>query len=163
MAGVPKWDWPGEGRLTRACVVCAADMTSHHHAATICSPECRKVRQRAHRSRWGMKNRERISAAGRKYREANSDRYSEYQYLRRYGLTFPEVEALWNAQGGLCGICHQAIRLRGEKGRDKAVVDHCHATGEVRGLLCTPCNLMIGYASDNPETLRLAISYLVAV
>lgn len=113
-----------------------------------------------HRSNWGMKNRQRLSDAGRAYREANSDRYSEYQYVRRYGITFAEVESLWNKQQKRCAICGQWIRLRGEKGRDKAVVDHCHATLVVRGLLCTPCNLMIGYANDSTETLRLAVNYL---
>jgi len=107
-----------------------------------------------------MRNRAHVSAAGRAYREANSDRYSEYQYQRRYGLSFGEVESLFESQNGRCAICAQEIRLRGPKGRDKVVVDHDHATGQVRGLLCTPCNLMIGYANDKPACLQSAISYL---
>lgn len=40
------------------------------------------------------------------------------------------------------------------------VIDHCHATGEVRGFLCNPCNKMLGFARDNPEVMRAAAGYL---
>lgn len=40
------------------------------------------------------------------------------------------------------------------------VIDHCHATGNVRGLLCMACNSMLGYAKDNIQTLSSAIQYL---
>ena len=150
------------GSQRKACAVCSGSMRHRATSAVTCSDSCRKVRARLHRANWGMRNRDRLSDAGRAYREANADRYAEYQYKRRYGLTFSEVEGLWEAQGKACAICRDPLRLRGEKGRDKVVVDHCHDTGAVRGLLCTPCNLMIGYANDRPETLSLAIQYLGA-
>ena len=40
------------------------------------------------------------------------------------------------------------------------VVDHCHDTNRVRGLLCTNCNVAIGHMKDDVERLRAAISYL---
>jgi hypothetical protein len=42
-----------------------------------------------------------------------------------------------------------------------AVVDHCHSTGQIRGLLHDLCNRVIGMLGDNPETLRLASEYLL--
>ena len=39
-------------------------------------------------------------------------------------------------------------------------VDHCHVTGNVRGLLCRACNLALGQFEDNIKTLNKAIKYL---
>ena len=50
-----------------------------------------------------------------------------------------------------CPICNSEELL---------VIDHDHSTGEVRGLICEPCNLMLGHAKDNKVTLLNAIAYL---
>jgi hypothetical protein len=42
----------------------------------------------------------------------------------------------------------------------RAVVDHCHLTGRVRGFLCDRCNRAIGFFKDSPELLQKAIEYL---
>lgn len=52
-----------------------------------------------------------------------------------YGLTHEQYEAMLVAQGGQCAICRQAF-----KSTRLTHVDHCHATGKVRGLLCIRCN-----------------------
>jgi hypothetical protein len=54
-------------------------------------------------------------------------------------------------QGGLCIIC---------KTHNAEVVDHCHSTGVVRGILCKQCNSLLGYAYDNTSILKEAIVYL---
>ena len=58
------------------------------------------------------------------------------------------------AQEGLCLICQKQPTKRG------LFVDHDHATGRVRGLLCHRCNLVLGHAQDNTEVLLSAITYL---
>lgn len=73
---------------------------------------------------------------------------------RKYGLTPDEFADMLADQGGTCGICLQPPDERG------LVVDHCHLTGHVRGLLCNNCNSLLGMAGDNVETLRAAIRYL---
>ena len=40
------------------------------------------------------------------------------------------------------------------------VVDHDHETGDVRGVLCNPCNIILGKAKDNPDILKNAANYL---
>ena len=40
------------------------------------------------------------------------------------------------------------------------MIDHNHDTGEVRGVLCSACNSLIGYAKDSIETLEEAVRYL---
>ena len=53
----------------------------------------------------------------------------------------------------ICGISEE------ELGR-KLDVDHCHASGKVRGVLCNPCNMMLGHAKDNAKLLKAAAQYL---
>ena len=61
-------------------------------------------------------------------------------------------------QGASCAICKSTEPCMKNAGR--LYVDHCHETGEVRGLLCFRCNTMLGNAGDSPEVLRLAAEYL---
>lgn len=59
-------------------------------------------------------------------------------------------------QEGRCGICGGLPDGKWER----LAVDHDHATNQVRGLLCTNCNLILGNAQDNTEILERAINYL---
>jgi hypothetical protein len=69
-----------------------------------------------------------------------------------YGITIADYMAMAEAQGNRCAICQNI-------GLDLAV-DHCHKSDKVRGLLCIPCNSILGYAKDNEQILQLAINYL---
>lgn len=72
-------------------------------------------------------------------------------YKKNYGLTLEDFNRMETAQQGLCKICKRKAPL---------VVDHCHQTGKVRGLLCNLCNLGLGGFQDNTEALTQAILYL---
>lgn len=61
------------------------------------------------------------------------------------------------AQKGRCAIC--GTTNPGYKHK-KFALDHCHATGNVRGLLCFQCNNAIGQFRDDPELVELALAYL---
>jgi hypothetical protein len=78
--------------------------------------------------------------------------------LRHYSLTLSDYDRMKSAQGGKCAICG----AEDSRGRGDLHVDHCHATGSVRGLLCTSCNNGLGRFRDSPELLRAAIEYLAA-
>lgn len=80
-------------------------------------------------------------------------------YNRRYlyGLEPGQYDAMLAAQDGRCAIC----RTDAPGGRGSWHVDHEHATGRVRGLLCHRCNLMLGNAQDDPARLRAAVEYLI--
>lgn len=81
------------------------------------------------------------------------DRY----ILKKMGMTVEEYKVLNEHQKGLCAICHKPNTFRG---RRRLVFDHCHTTGKFRGLICHHCNLILGSAKDNPETLIAAAEYL---
>lgn len=74
----------------------------------------------------------------------------------KYGLTVWEYEALLDAQEHRCAGCNK----RFGHGRP-AVIDHSHDTWEVRGLLCSPCNTLIGYLHDDADLLRRLTNHLL--
>jgi len=60
-------------------------------------------------------------------------------YLRRtYGISQAVYDQMLAEQGGVCAIC------RHTEGDKPLAVDHSHKTGQVRGLLCTVCNVQVG-------------------
>lgn len=79
-----------------------------------------------------------------------------------YGIT-PEIHAAMLAeQGGKCAICGEDEKSQHWRNGTpfRLSVDHCHATGKVRGLLCQRCNRAIGLFGDSSDLLRKAIGYL---
>lgn len=72
---------------------------------------------------------------------------------RRLGLTKTAYQSILESQGGGCKICGSVPDAR-------LAVDHCHETGNFRGLLCSHCNVALGLFGDNPERLRRAAKYL---
>ncbi len=77
-------------------------------------------------------------------------------YKQRYGLTSPQVKELLDSQLNLCGLCNKPLTL----GKYKGVVDHCHTTGRIRGILCHDCNVAIGYIENSKIRLGLLKDYL---
>jgi hypothetical protein len=74
-----------------------------------------------------------------------------YHLTRRYGITAAEADHMLRKQGGVCAICRVA---------PAAHVDHDHATGAVRALLCFNCNGGLGQFKDDPDVLRAAAEYV---
>ncbi len=65
-------------------------------------------------------------------------------------------------QNGVCALCRKA-ETSTYKGRIRQfAIDHDHATGKVRGLLCSTCNIGIGHLQDSPALLEAAAAYLRA-
>lgn len=73
--------------------------------------------------------------------------------LRRHGLTHEEYDAKVLAQGNWCAMCGDE-----QKCGDRLFVDHHHATGQRRALLCHDCNIMI--ARESVEIFAAGIEYL---
>jgi len=95
---------------------------------------------------------------GRKwYHDHGGKRIKKSYELKRYGMSIEEFELLLESQNSKCAICEKGF---GEGRREGACVDHCHETGNVRGLLCFLCNVSIGGFRDDPETVMKAAAYL---
>lgn len=81
---------------------------------------------------------------------------------RTYGIREADYWTMHRAQGGVCAICSQPeSKISNMNGKViRLCVDHCHASGAVRALLCADCNLLLGRASDDPDRLRRMADYL---
>lgn len=81
---------------------------------------------------------------------------------KRYGMSNDAYQTLLLKQNSCCAVCSIHIsEHQTKKGADKNfAVDHCHQTGNIRGLLCYKCNLGLGYFNDNPRLLEQATVYL---
>lgn len=103
------------------------------------------------------KNKDRITARQRAYKKKwyseKKEKHADYMRRWTYGLSAEAFSALVAAQGGACAIC-------GSVPTKSLCVDHCHTTGQVRGLLCFQCNAAIGLLKDSAEALRAAAVYL---
>ncbi len=78
----------------------------------------------------------------------------------RYGLTPECYDKMLKKQRGVCAICGKAPDPNGVKAASRLHVDHDHATGAVRSLLCNRCNQGVGYFLDDPDLLRKAARYI---
>ena len=102
-----------------------------------------------HTCRWCKRTMNKIAGTGRN----NVPRYLNNQY----GLTQAQYDSMLVAQDGKCAICAVAFDQSGRGTRGQ--VDHNHATGKVRSLLCSRCNGKLGGVEDS-EFLVKALVYL---
>jgi hypothetical protein len=91
------------------------------------------------------------NARGRETRQRLYGGSRHYHLTRRYGISAAHAQELIDAQGGVCAICRE---------RAPDHVDHDHVTGQVRGMLCLPCNTGLGHFNDDVEVMAKAIDYL---
>lgn len=95
----------------------------------------------------------------RRFRRENPERAADYRHTYRlkskYGLTPAAYSAMLEGQNGVCAICGDECST----GR-RLAVDHCHATGRIRGLLCARCNRAVGFVLDDPERAEAIAAYL---
>jgi hypothetical protein len=97
----------------------------------------------------------------RRFRDSQPDYNHARNLQRRYGLSVDEYQTLLANQNFACPICEVEIsNTIAYKGKRPVAVDHNHDTGDVRGILCSMCNLMLGHARENTSILYRAIVYL---
>lgn len=81
--------------------------------------------------------------------------------LQHYGITKEEYQQMLDNQSNTCSVClNQFISLSNVQDGQSPVIDHCHLTGQIRGIIHRTCNILLGLAKDNPALLRQAAIYL---
>lgn len=115
-------------------------------------PWC-KTCQRAASRAYIRCNREKIVDRMRQWRAANPEQNKAFARRHRakknYGLSLEDYDLLVTSPCAICG-----------KKTKRQHLDHCHAAGHVRGVLCSNCNAGLGMFMDDPTLLQLAIQYL---
>lgn len=163
---------------SKICTYCKTDqpLTNYHvHPKRGHHPRCKPCRAKAHREYY-LANIDKFKAyKARARNETVEEREARIQrrrdeapakrrlakwrvHIRKtLGVSEQQYQDLFRAQGGRCAIC--ASGNPGGK-RERFCIDHCHATGVIRGLLCVSCNSGLGYFKDDIHRLEGAISYL---
>jgi hypothetical protein len=90
--------------------------------------------------------------------DMTASRTSRAKTAYKYGLKPIDYDRMLVEQGGACLICRTRPTARGKF--LPLVIDHDHATDAVRGLLCSSCNIGLGFFDDEPALLRAAAAYL---
>jgi Recombination endonuclease VII len=115
-------------------------------------------KSREYSRQWEAENKEKIKAYRKDFISRNLEHYRERckrsDRKRKYGVTGQQFLSMKEAQGNRCAICGNT-----PSGKELCI-DHCHATGKVRGLLCNHCNVVLGMAEDSVQILTEAIAYL---
>jgi hypothetical protein len=90
-------------------------------------------------------------------------------YKMKYGITFDDYCTMCDLVNNICPICGVQVQppdlnmsKRGKGPKGALVIDHCHNTGRIRGVLCAKCNVGLGMFNDNIDSLTNAIYYLTS-
>ena len=126
---------PNRVGSTDECATCSARFEVRHVAQRYCSAACKGAAARA--------------KVPQRWRHASS----------RYGVTPADFDRMLSEQNDGCAICRTPLRGSGLD-RDAPQVDHDHATGKVRAILCRLCNTALGNFRDDPQLIGAALAYL---
>lgn len=86
----------------------------------------------------------------------NKEKRRDQKYRTRYGTSIEAYNDMLRSQYGCCAICLSTAPKIGKY----FVIDHCHKTAKIRGLLCRNCNSAIGLLEENIKFLENSILYL---
>ncbi len=119
--------------------------------------ECRRAASKEYAARHRVK----LNRYSKEHYAKNKKLYRDKFLQTKYGINEDRFQQMLRAQEGKCAIC-QRHHTQCAKGRHSGVrlcVDHDHASGRVRGLLCHSCNHRLDFLSS-PKISQRTVSYL---
>lgn len=164
-----------DGVITKRCRTCntarpldeyGPDGRTFDGLSTQCR-DCRNTYLREHNRNRLQQDPEFRAQRSRYWQEFRATRGDEWARQRNrqhklklyYGISAEDYDRMLDAQGGRCAICG-GTQTEADVRKRHLSVDHCHATGRVRGLLCESCNFGLGKFRDDPALLAAALEYL---
>ena len=106
------------------------------------------------------RHRDYIREYDRKARREDPFAQKKYHLRWNHGVTQEWYVSTLEKQDNACAICKNPEDKKIQGRVLSLAVDHCHETGEIRGLLCSNCNRGIGHLKHDPKILAAAIDYL---
>lgn len=172
--------------MTKVCRVCgiakatsayASDRSKRDGLGTLCRPcakttkadyyQRNRTKALAQAAEYRAANADKIRAQQAEWRAENKDALKRKNFETRYSISWDQREQMLADQGGRCA--NPGCRTTQPGGRGEWHMDHDHACcpekatscGKcLRGLLCSRCNVVLGYVKDDPDVLRGAAVYL---
>src|SRR5260370_22694006 len=126
----------------------------YNHLERLAFPE--KVQRR--QKQWRMAHPKQCKIIMKRWMKNHPGRKQQQDAIRnrkrKYGISEQEYQKLLKSQKSKCAICSSSLKIQ------QPALDHCHKTHKIRGILCHPCNLGIGFLKDNILLLKSALKYL---
>lgn len=129
-----------EKQANPKCIHCKVDLSTDVNWNKSMKKECCYVCKGCHKS----------------YASQLPEKNRDSKLRKAFGIDLEEFNNMLEAQNGLCAICFTNT----PKGNGTFHVDHDHATGKIRGLLCHHCNTALGSFKDDTNIMKKAIEYL---
>lgn len=101
------------------------------------------------------KHKTKILAYRRKWREREVSK--DYELRTAFGIGIKDYKEMLDVQNNVCAICKEPQNM----GKKNLAVDHDHSNGEIRGLLCNRCNMVLGLVKENTNILMDMAAYLI--
>lgn len=114
--------------------------------------------------KWVIDNKDKHKETCKNWYSLNKEKANlkgtDWHYRKHYGITHQYFLELAKQQENKCKICNSTLSFNKEKTNDRAVLDHCHVSNKIRGILCNNCNTSLGKFKDDINILQSAIRYL---
>ncbi len=138
-------------RKYRTCSKCGiVKPVSEYHQISTVDPYGKRVKRCANACKPCA--RAYTQQARRNYTPEQKRKIKSRTLVRQYGITLDQYDAMVTAQGAACLICGRTD--------DPLMIDHCHSTNRVRGLLCGRCNGALGLIRESEQGAIGLLSYI---
>lgn len=135
--------------LSYICKECSREYSRAWRAANL---DYARKKARA----WRKANLERARQRDRDWYRENKENGRNKNLKQHYGISLAEWEKLFDSQKRRCACCGT-----NSNGKRRWSTDHCHETAVIRGILCSPCNMLIGALGDSLPQIKKSFSRIV--
>lgn len=141
---------------------CGQCINSENRERHLKNPEAMKIRNKKSKERIYSDPVAHAKHKAMKTAWNHTPKYYDMYYKKRFGITFAEVNSMLSNQNGLCSNigCSRQIAIAPVGDQVKACVDHCHATGKVRSMMCVRCNTLLGHVENDRNLIMGLMDYL---